>query len=134
HPHIAVITNIEEDHLDYYKDIEDIKKAFSEFVALVGANGFVVCNLNSENTASVVKNIKATVIDYSKEKVPKLSVIGKHNIENAKVAKAVAKIVGIEESVIDEALISFSGTWRRLEFKGKDEKGALWYDDYAHHP
>ncbi|KKS04705.1 MAG: UDP-N-acetylmuramate-L-alanine ligase [Candidatus Nomurabacteria bacterium GW2011_GWA2_41_25] len=113
-PKLLVITNIEADHLDYYKDINDIKDAFNQLA------------LQSENT----------IRDYTKylEKVPKLSVPGLHNRMNAAAAYAVADFLGIDESVIKKALINFSGTWRRLEKRGETGEGTVIYDDYAHHP
>lgn len=114
HPFITVITNIEADHLDYYKDLEDIQDAFNQFI-------------------SQSKNI---VVDYSKylTKVPKLSVSGIHNRMNAAAALAVAEILNIKEEVSNKALAEFSGTWRRLEKRGETKRGTIIYDDYAHHP
>ena len=113
-PKILVITNIESDHLDYYKDLADIKSAFQELSA------------QSEKVIS----------DYAKylEKVPKLSVPGAHNRMNAAAALAVSDMLGIKEEDAKKSLASFSGTWRRLEKKGEIKEGAIIYDDYAHHP
>lgn len=114
HPFIAVITNIEADHLDYYKDLADVKNAFDKFAA------------QSENVVS----------DYSQylQKVPKLPVPGNHNRMNAAVALAVAHILNIKEEVAQKALKEFSGTSRRLEKRGETAQGTIVYDDYAHHP
>lgn len=114
HPFVAGITNIEVDHLDYYKDLEDIKSAFNQFEA------------QSEN---VIK-------DYSKfiEKVPKLKVPGEHNRLNAALAMAIAQKLGIKEEIAQKTLAQFEGTWRRLEKRGETENGLIVYDDYAHHP
>lgn len=117
HPTILVITNIEADHLDYYKDLEDIKSAFQEIEAKVPKDGFVI----KEN------EYKEVVDDF------KLLVPGKHNILNAKAAiKAVEKI-GISNEKAKEFLKDFKGTWRRQEYKGEKD-GNVYYDDYAHHP
>lgn len=114
HPYIGAITNIETDHLDCYKDLEDIKNAFQQFLN------------QSENK----------VVDYESylEKVPKLAVPGEHNRKNAGCALAVADILGIPEEVSKRALENFQGTWRRLEKRGITEEGTIIYDDYAHHP
>lgn len=114
HPFIAVVTNIESDHLDYYKDLKDIENAFSEFIS------------QSENK----------VLDYTRylEKVPKLSVPGIHNRMNAAAALSVADILNINEEVSKKALANFSGTWRRLEKRAETKRGTIVYDDYAHHP
>lgn len=114
HPFIAVVTNIEADHLDCYKDLADIQKTFDKFIS----------------------QSKNKVLDYSKylEKVPKLSVPGLHNRMNAAAALAVADILNIKKEISDKSLAEFSGTWRRLEKKGVTKEGVIIYDDYAHHP
>lgn len=114
HPFIGVVTNIEADHLDCYKDLADIKSAFDKFI------------LQSENK----------VLNYAKylDKVPKLYLPGVHNRMNAAAAYAVAEILDIPEDIIKKSLAEFSGTWRRLEKRGETEKGTIIYDDYAHHP
>ena len=133
-PKIAVITNIEEDHMDYYKDLADIENAFSAFLEQTGE--YVVCDPNDKNIAPVIagKNIK--IIDYTKylEQVPKLSVSGIHNRKNAACALAVAEILGINSIDAQNAVAKFSGTWRRMDLKGTTKNGAIVYDDYAHHP
>ena len=113
-PFIAVVTNIEVDHLDCFKDLQDIQNAFDKFIS------------QAENK----------ITDYLKylEKVPKLSVPGAHNKMNAAAALAVADVLGIEESSAQKSLQGFLGTWRRLEKKGETKEGAIIYDDYAHHP
>jgi UDP-N-acetylmuramate--alanine ligase len=114
HPFLIVVTNIEVDHLDYYKDIDDIKDAFKEL---------------SNQSENVIK-------DYTKylEKVPKLSVPGEHNRMNAAAALAVADFLGIKEEDAQKSIAQFSGTWRRLEKRGETKEGVIVYDDYAHHP
>ncbi len=114
HPTLAVVTNIDADHLDYYKDLEDIKNAFAQFLA----------------------QSKNQIVDYQKylAKVPELLVPGEHNRQNAAAALAVADFLQIDEEVAKRALAKFTGTWRRFEYKGETKEGALVYDDYAHHP
>jgi UDP-N-acetylmuramate--alanine ligase len=113
-PFVSVITNIEADHLDCYKDLADIKSAF-------------------EQLKSQSKNV---IADYSKflDKVPKLLVPGEHNRLDAAAAMAVADFLGVKEEISQKALSSFSGTWRRLEKRGETAEGVIIYDDYAHHP
>ena len=134
-PKIIVITNIDNDHLDYYGNLENIKKAFSKFVDKLGEDGYLVCDPNDKNLKNVVKKTKAKIIDYTKAKNSfNLKIPGQHNIKNAQAAMAVAEILNIGKK---EALISlnnFSGTWRRFEYKGKTKNGVVVYDDYAHHP
>lgn len=114
HPFIGVVTNVEADHLDCYKDLSDIQSTFDIFIS------------QSENK----------ITDYSKylAGVPELSVPGKHNRMNAAAALAVADILHIPEDTARKSLAGFSGTWRRLEKKGKTREGVVIYDDYAHHP
>ncbi len=114
HPYIGAITNMEADHLDCYKDLDDIKSAFGQFLS------------QSEHK----------ITDYEKylEKVSKLSVPGEHNRQNAALAMAIALTLGIDENVAKKSLENFQGTWRRLEKRGVTEAGTIIYDDYAHHP
>ena len=113
-PFITVITNIEADHLDCYKDLADIQNAFDKFLS------------QSENK----------ILDYTRylEKVPRLSIPGIHNRMNAAAALAVADFLKIKEEDAQKSLAQFSGTWRRLEKRGKTKDGTIIYDDYAHHP
>jgi UDP-N-acetylmuramate--alanine ligase len=135
-PNILVITNIDIDHLDYYKDIDDIKSAFRELVMKVPADGFVVCDPTAPHIKDVVENSKATVIDYSKSihLELQLKVPGLYNKYNAAAASAAAQLLKVSEAHIGISLGDFKGTWRRFEYKGTLINGALVYDDYAHHP
>ncbi|MES2315269.1 MAG: cyanophycin synthetase [Patescibacteria group bacterium] len=114
HPFVSVVTNIEADHLDYYKDLADVEAAFKQF--------------NSQS--------KNAITDYSKylDKVPPLSVPGEHNRKNAAAALAVADALGVSVEVAGKSLTQFTGTWRRLELRGVTAAGTIIYDDYAHHP
>lgn len=135
-PKILVITNIDEDHLDYYKDIEDIKRAFKELAMKVPDDGYIICNPNDKNIADVIKDINSNIIDYSKfyDQSLKLKIPGIHNKKDAACAIAVAEILDVNIDESKKSLSQFPGTWRRFEFKGKLLSGALVYDDYAHHP
>lgn len=134
-PKILIITNIDSDHLDYYKDLTDIQNAFIEMVAKVPIDGFLVCDPNDPKVAPVVATAKCQVIDYrQKKELTKLLIPGEHNIRDAQVALAVSEILKIDTDVAEEALNKFTGTWRRFEYKGQTASGALVYDDYAHHP
>jgi len=135
-PKIIVITNIDEDHLDYYKDIEDIKNAFREFIAKVPEDGFVICDTTDVNVKDVIKDIKVKVIDYNSffDLGMKLKIPGVHNKKNGAAALAVSSIFGIEKEKSLDSLSEFKGTWRRFEYKGELSNGLKIYDDYAHHP
>jgi len=134
HPNIVVITNIDLDHLDYYKDLEDMQSAFIELVSKIPKDGYLVCDPNHENLGPVVEKANCNIVDYSTFVDPKLKVPGKHNLDNAKAVLAVAKAVGVNEIKTVDSLENFEGVWRRFEHKGVSENGAVVYDDYAHHP
>jgi len=135
-PKILVITNIDNDHLDYYKDIEDIKSAFREMAMKVPSDGFVICNPNNKNISDVISGINAKIINWEEyfNKEIKLKIPGLHNKYDAAAAIAAAFTMGISKENSMKYLANFPGTWRRFEFKGKLENGVLLYDDYAHHP
>ncbi|MFH0804210.1 MAG: UDP-N-acetylmuramate--L-alanine ligase [Candidatus Zambryskibacteria bacterium] len=117
HPSILVITNIEADHLDYYKDFDDIKSAFKELEQKVPKDEFIIKDS-----------------DYKKVKTGfTLLVSGEHNVLNAQAAIKTAEMLGIPQEKSKEYLADFKGTWRRLEYKG-EKNGNIFYDDYAHHP
>jgi UDP-N-acetylmuramate--alanine ligase len=139
HPKILVITNIDRDHMDYFKDISDIKLAFKEMI--LQTEDAVVYNGSDGATKEVVKDYeknynKIGLIDFSKfvDKIPKLTVPGTHNRFNAAAALGVSDLLNIDEAVSMPSLSEFSGTWRRLDQKGVTESGTIVYDDYAHHP
>ncbi|MES2437257.1 MAG: Mur ligase family protein [Patescibacteria group bacterium] len=136
HPNILVITNIDDDHLDYYKDIEDIKSAFIELIGQVDSQGQVICDLELPHIGDVAKKAKAEVIDYELfgDINLELKVPGEHNLANAAAVLAVADVLKIPRADAKKSLEGFSGTWRRFEFKGETKNGALVYDDYGHHP
>jgi UDP-N-acetylmuramate--alanine ligase len=135
-PKILVILNIDGDHLDYYKDISDIQSAFGELVAKIPEDGFLICNPMAPNLSEVVAEAKCKVIDYTSyiQNEMELKVPGAHNRSNAGAVLAVGEVLGIKKQTAEESLQNFSGTWRRFEYKGETEGGALIYDDYAHHP
>jgi len=135
-PKVLVITNIDIDHLDYYKDIEDIKNAFHAMALKVPSDGFVICNPNDANIADVIKDINARVIDWNDylNINLKLKIPGIHNKKDAAAAIAAATTLGISKADSENYIRDFPGTWRRFEFKGTLPSGVLVYDDYAHHP
>ncbi|MGM0482249.1 MAG: UDP-N-acetylmuramate--L-alanine ligase [Patescibacteria group bacterium] len=136
HPDILVITNIEEDHLDYYKDLSDIQEAFGQIISKVSPKGAVVCADKDEKVRPILKLSKAPVYDYKEIDIKKgsLNVPGEHNRLNALAATTATSVLGVPSKKAVSILGSFKGTWRRFEYKGKTSKGALVYDDYAHHP
>lgn len=159
-PVIAALTTLESEHLDTYKDLNDIKTAFTEFANKVPFYGFVVLCLDEPALLEIIPQINKKIITYgttphadvravnishneftSKYSIKyrgedlgeiKLNVPGLHNVKNSLVAVTIAKELGIEFSVIKNALEKFSGVYRRFEIKYNKE--ILVIDDYAHHP
>jgi UDP-N-acetylmuramate--alanine ligase len=134
-PDILVITNIEFEHVDYYKDLADVQDAFHSLAAMVPEDGFVVANLADQNVFPVVKDILAEVVDYRPFIDLKLSLHqpGLHNKLNAAAAEAVASCLSLDKDETKRTLENFAGTWRRFEYKGEVNNVPI-YDDYAHHP
>jgi UDP-N-acetylmuramate--alanine ligase len=135
-PTIAIVTNIDNDHLDFYKDISDIQNAFTEFVNKVPKNGYIVVNKKDKIVAPTVREVVGKIIDsddfYDKDLT--LKVPGTHNKKNASMALTVAHLLGIDKKIAEKSIEEFSGTWRRFEYKGKTKNGVIVYDDYGHHP
>jgi len=137
-PDVLVITNVEFEHVDYYKDLAHVQNAFAELVAKVPAEGYIIAPVHQPELVPVLANAKATVIDYREYldlQLP-LKHPGLHNRQNAAAAKATAvAALGVAKEVGDEALSAFSGTWRRFEYKGiMPGTDVPVYDDYGHHP
>ena len=159
-PTVAVILNVDADHLDFFKDLEDIKHSFRRFAQLVPQEGFVVADADDENTMDALKDLDRTVVTFGLEQgdvhaanltwekgFPSfdviinetpfahvaLSVPGIHNVRNALAAAAAAHCLGVPAAAVEEGLAAFHGAGRRFEKKG-EYHGAMVYDDYAHHP
>ena len=162
YPKTAIILNVEEDHLDFFKDLEDIRNSFKSFASLLPTEGTLIINSDIENYNEFCKDLSckvvtygfsetddfyATDIVYNENGYPTFTVItkdgckeeyalnvpGLHNISNALSAIAFATGEGITPSVIKEALLAFHGTNRRFDYKGSIG-GVTVIDDYAHHP
>ena len=138
-PDILVITNIELDHVDYYKDLADVQSAFRDLALKVPETGFIIADTANENIKPVLVGVTATVIDYREFVSLTISLRqpGMHNRLNAGAVRAVVKALNIDQNISDQALENFAGTWRRFEYKGSfsvnDNKIEV-YDDYGHHP
>ena len=159
-PVIAALTTLESEHLDTYKDLDDIKSAFIEFANKVPFYGFVVLCLDEPALLEIIPKINKKIITYGTTphadiravdithnefsssytikhngedlgKI-KLNVPGVYNVKNSLVAVSIAKELGIGFPVIKKALEKFSGVYRRFEIKYNKE--ILVVDDYAHHP
>jgi len=161
-PKISVILNIEEDHLDFFKDLEDIRHSFHQFAELLPEDGTLIINAEIKDYAEIYEGLSCNVVtygtngcfDYSAKNITydenghvafdlfrrgeyadhiQLSVTGDHNVSNALSAIAVADILGLSIDITKRGLLSFTGTDRRFEYKG-EFNGVTVIDDYAHHP
>jgi UDP-N-acetylmuramate--alanine ligase len=134
-PDILVITNLEYEHVDYYKSLEDVQDAFKTLVSQVNEGGVVITDTYNPNIAPVIEGAEAKIVNYHDflELDLPLKQPGMHNRLNAAAAIAAAAQEKISVGDAKQALANFTGTWRRFEYKG-EVNGAPVYDDYAHHP
>ncbi|MBI4036299.1 UDP-N-acetylmuramate--L-alanine ligase [Candidatus Daviesbacteria bacterium] len=136
HPDITVVTNIEMDHPEYFKNFEQLKNSFKKF--FLQTRKYIVANIADENVAHLLKDVmkesKIICLDYSKNEFQfTLKIPGEFNISNAKAVQQVGLILNINPHTINKSLVSFQGIGRRFEHLGKF-KGAKVYTDFGHHP
>ena len=158
-PTVAVVLNVEADHLDFFKDLEDVEHSFRRFAQLVPPDGKVLANADDANTMKTLQGLKLFTFavradaDCKAENIVytnglpafdvvvhgthyahvELQVGGEHNILNALAAAATAYVLGLSAQAVEMGLATFTGAGRRFEYKG-EYHGAKIYDDYAHHP
>ena len=162
-PKTEVILNIDNDHLDYFKDLDHIITSFAKYVRLLPDDGLLVLNADDENCSHLSRFTTAKTITYGIKnehanffarniqfdqngfasfdvyfnntfyKTIKLSVPGIHNVSNALACICVCHVYGIEKEDIKNGLLKFTGAHRRFEFVGSFN-GVNVYDDYGHHP
>lgn len=162
HPKISIILNIEEDHLDFFKDIQHIRKSFREFAKLIPQDGTLIINGDIADYEEIIEDLTCNIITYGSDEsnnysateiiyddlarptytliedgVPTntiaLGVTGLHNVSNSLATIALSNLLNISISTTKEALTQFIGTDRRFEIKG-EIGGITIIDDYAHHP
>ena len=139
HPEIAIVTNIDAEHLDTYGTIAEVERTFQEYLEKVPRKGKIIANYDNERLRNVAKKFGMKVSWYSlKDPETKLvrSVLripGEHNVSNALAALKLGRYLGIAECDILRALGRFTGAWRRFEFMGM-HNGAYVFNDYGHHP
>lgn len=139
-PKIIVLTTIEPDHLDYFKNFENYKKSFLKFVSHLKKDGRLILNRDDKNIFSLFKNKKAiwySLKDREAKKIKKiLKVPGSFNVSNALAALKVARFLGIEDKISFKAISNFRGIWRRSQIEKKKifQKKVIFVHDYAHHP
>ena len=161
-PKISIILNIDADHLDFFKDLDDIRHSFQRFAALLPEDGALIINGEIPDTAGITDGLNCRIITYgndpsfhysaaniSHNEVGEasfdllkdgayidrisLSVNGDHNVSNALAAIAAAELLDVPLTAIQAGLKEFCGTDRRFEYKGT-VNGVTIIDDYAHHP
>ena len=159
-PTVAVILNVDADHLDFFKDLEDVKHSFRRFAQLVPQGGCVVADGDDANTMDALKDLDKPMLTFGLEQgdihaanltwnkgLPTFDLIykgetlgsislrvpGIHNVRNALAAAGAALQLNVPVEAIREGLYAFGGAGRRFEHKG-EYHGAVVYDDYAHHP
>ena len=154
-PTLAVILNVEADHLDYFKDLQDVQKSFRAFAQL--ASSQVLANGDDLHTTQALRDLSYVTFGFGESNRVRavnissdwrsfdvacdgvhychldLAVIGRHNALNALAAAGTAWLLGVPGDVAARGLATFHGARRRMEYKGT-YNGALVYDDYAHHP
>ncbi len=161
YPYIGIILNIEEDHLDYFKDLNQIEDSFNKFAKLVDKDGAIVINNNIENIEKIISGASAKIVTFGNENADynyenlvynelgfaefdvlykneikahiQLSVPGFHNVLNALAVYAASDFLNISTDVIKGGIKNFTGTDRRFQLKGHFN-GMKVVDDYAHHP
>lgn len=135
-PDIIVLTNIEADHLDYYKNIDNILNAFEKYTKRLSKGGTIIANKDDSNILRLLRNKKFKSFSLknkdAKEVSSALKIPGEYNVSNALAALEVAKTLKIKKLDAIKALSEYHGSWRRFEiFKTKD---LIIISDYAHHP
>ena len=160
-PILAIVTNIDREHLDHYAGIEEIRRAFVEFVNKVPFYGAVILCLDDENVQRILPEVRRRTITYGARAQADLTIAdcvstpfasvfrlrartgdlgefhlhvpGAHNVLNATAAVATALELGLEAEAIREGLAAYTGVDRRFQVRGK-ERGVTVIDDYGHHP
>ncbi|MBO4916026.1 MAG: UDP-N-acetylmuramate--L-alanine ligase [Oscillospiraceae bacterium] len=161
-PTVAVILNVEADHLDFFKDLADVERSFRKFAELTPERGHVVANMDDPGAIETLKDYPRKVFWFSLDRaeadcraenlvfrdgLPEFDVMirgelyahaalnvgGRHNVMNALAAAASAYLLGVPGEAVERGLAVFHGAGRRFERKG-EFNGAAVYDDYAHHP
>lgn len=162
-PKIAIVLNVDADHLEYFGSFENVKKSFRKFCSLVPKDGMIFKNNDDINSKDIDKDSIAKVItfaikndaDYVAKNISydesghpsfdvyyhnelinsiTLNVCGEHNLYNALVTSALCNEFKLDSNSVKNSLFNYGGVHRRFEFLGKTHNNVLVYDDYAHHP
>ncbi|XOB42333.1 MAG: UDP-N-acetylmuramate--L-alanine ligase [Candidatus Nealsonbacteria bacterium] len=138
YPNIIVLTTIEAEHLDYYKNLDGVLKGFKKFVNNLEDNGVIIANRDDENTKKIIENATwYSLKDKEAVRIKEiLQVPGDFNISNALAALNVARALKIPDEVSFKVLSEYKGSWRRFEISeiALNGKQITLIDDYGHHP
>ena len=161
-PKVGLILNIEADHLDFFKDIDDIRASFRKFAQLIPEDGALIINADIDRVEEITEGLSCRIITFGTKPeadyhaadisyddrangtfrlrrfgqdggIVTLGVPGAHNIMNALAALALSDLLEVDPQAAQKALAAFHGTTRRFEYKGQ-VNGVTIVDDYAHHP
>ena len=140
-PAVAVITNVDAEHLDTYRNLTGVITAFKKYIVALPKQATVIVNAQDKNSMQAVKGCRRTIIKFNEKgkRVAKwpLMVAGGFNQLNAEAAYRAAAVVGVTRAVASEAVASFKGSWRRMEPlipRAEVEARGIFFSDYAHHP
>lgn len=133
-PQILVLTSLEYDHPDFFKDFQAYQETFEQLIKKIPPTGFIIANGLDKGVREIVKKAQCRFVEYGlpEEKI-KLKIPGQHNLLNAAAAMKTALELGIDKKTIKKVLANFQGISRRFEVKGRWRE-VLLIDDYAHHP
>lgn len=136
-PRIIILTTVEADHLDYYKNLANVVKSFKKYVGRLPKNGVLIANQDDKNIAKIKKGgflLKEYSLKQPEAGLLKkiLKVPGDHNIANALACLACARILGVSDKTSFDSLAGYQGSWRRFEIKRKANPTVV--SDYGHHP
>ena len=139
HPKMIVLTNIDNDHLDYYGSIEKIIKAFKRYFKNLQRNGHIIANGDDMNTITALKGEKKVKYYSLKNDLADnirkvLKVPGEHNVSNALAVHKTALTLGLDSKETIASLSKYKGSWRRFEIFRTGYKNIILISDYAHHP
>lgn len=135
YPDIILMTNVDGDHFDAFKDLDDYHDAFREFIARLPDDALLITHMDDDGCRAIcetlIQKAEVLIMDADRNPLIELSVSGLHMKQNAQLVLSLADQL---EIAAEESLKSFTGTWRRMEVKGDTDQGVTVIDDYAHHP
>lgn len=138
-PSMIVLTAVEEDHLDYYKNLKNIITAFRKYISLLPSKGMLIANGDDLNIRKITGKRKTLWYSLRQKEAKNISKVigipGRHNVSNGLAVLAAARSLGIKDSIVYGTLARYKGSWRRFEvFKVQKPKPYTLVSDYGHHP